>query len=88
MIGGAVGIAGHLTIVDDVVILARCMVTRSLPEKGVYGSGIPVAPAREWRKRVARFRRLDHTEDRLAAVEKQLGIEVRKLEEGDDGGDD
>jgi UDP-3-O-[3-hydroxymyristoyl] glucosamine N-acyltransferase len=88
MIGGAAGIAGHLTIVDDVIVLARCMVTRSLSEKGVYGSGIPVAPAREWRRRVARFRRLDHTEDRLAAVEKQLGMDVRKLDEGDDGGDD
>ncbi|MCC2654918.1 MAG: lpxD [Panacagrimonas sp.] len=88
MIGGAAGISGHLTIVDDVVVLGRCMVTRSLLEKGVYGSGIPVAPARDWRKRVARFRRLDVTETRLSAVEKQLGIEVRKLDEGDDGGDD
>ena len=87
MIGGAAGIAGHLTIADDVVILGRCMVTRSLTEKGVYGSGIPAAPARDWRRRVARFRRLDHTEERLAAVEKHLGIEVRKLDEGDDGGD-
>lgn len=88
MIGGAVGISGHLEIADDVVILGRTMVTRSLTEKGAYGSGLPAAPAREWRKRTARVRRLELTEQRLTAVEKKLGIESKKGNEGDDGGDD
>ncbi|MGH6962181.1 MAG: UDP-3-O-(3-hydroxymyristoyl)glucosamine N-acyltransferase, partial [Dongiaceae bacterium] len=50
LIGGAVGMAGHLTIADDVVILGRGMVTNSITEKGVYGSGLPLSDAREWRK--------------------------------------
>ena len=88
MIGGAVGISGHLEIADDVVILGRTMVTRSLTEKGAYGSDLPVAPAREWRKRTVRVRRLDQTEQRLMSLEKKLGIEPKKGNEGDDGGDD
>lgn len=88
MIGGAVGIGGHLVIGDDVVILGRAMVTKSLPAKGVYGSGLPVAPAREWRKQVARTRRLEQTEARLAAAERQLGIQSAPLDQGDDEGDE
>lgn len=88
MIGGAVGVGGHLVIGDDVVILAMAMVTKSLPLKGVYGSGMPAMPAREWRKQVARTRRLEHTESRLVAVEQRLGIEINRLEEGGDGADE
>ena len=88
MIAGAVGIGGHLEIADDIVILGRTTVTRSLLEKGAYGSTLTAAPAREWRKRTARVRRLEHTEQRLAAVEHKLGIENKKSDEGDDGGDD
>lgn len=74
MIGGAVGINGHIEIADDVVILGRAMVTQSLTEKGVYGSGLPIAPAREWRKSVARIRRLGRLEARVHDVENKLGI--------------
>ncbi len=87
MIGGAVGISGHLDIVDDTVILGRTMVTRSLTEKGAYGSDLPAAPAREWRKRTVRVRRLDVTEQRLGTLERKLGIETQQGNEGDDGGD-
>lgn len=74
LIAGAVGIAGHLSIGDDVVILARAMVTHSLPEKGAYGSGLPVAPAREWRRQVAQIRRLDKFDRRLRALMAAQGI--------------
>ncbi|HEU0197352.1 MAG TPA: UDP-3-O-(3-hydroxymyristoyl)glucosamine N-acyltransferase [Nevskiaceae bacterium] len=72
LIGGAAGIGGHLTIGDGVTILGRAMVTKSLPGPGVYGSGLPVLPAREWRREVARVKRLAGLEDRLARVEKHL----------------
>lgn len=88
MIGGAVGISGHLVIGDDVVILGMAMVIKSLPRKGVYGSGVPVAEARDWRKQIARMRRLEHTEARLKALEQQLGIDSKRFNDGDDGGDD
>lgn len=85
MIGGAVGITGHIEIADDVIVLGRAMVTQSLTEKGVYGSGLPIAPAREWRKTVARVRRLGKLEERLRSVEQTVGI--RAQDDGDDGQD-
>ncbi|HSW13734.1 MAG TPA: UDP-3-O-(3-hydroxymyristoyl)glucosamine N-acyltransferase [Solimonas sp.] len=78
LIGGAVGMAGHLTIADDVVILGRGMVIGSITEKGVYGSGLPLSEAREWRKTVARIRRLARLEERVKAVEQQLHVDSRE----------
>ncbi|MBI3171902.1 MAG: UDP-3-O-(3-hydroxymyristoyl)glucosamine N-acyltransferase, partial [Hydrocarboniphaga effusa] len=74
MIGGGAGISGHLDIGDDVVILGWTMVTRSLPGPGQYGSGMPAQPAREWRRSIARLRRLGSLEQRLGAIEQKLGI--------------
>lgn len=70
MIGGAVNIGGHLSVCADVVILGRAMVTGHITEPGVYGSGLPFAPAQEWRKTVARVRRLDKLEDRIKRLER------------------
>ena len=74
MIGGAAGIGGHLVIVDNVVVLGRAMVTKSIAAAGVYGSGLPAQPAREWRKLVARIRRLPGLELRLQDIEKKLRL--------------
>lgn len=76
MIGGAAGIAGHIEIADDVVLLGRAMVTGSITQKGVYGSGLPLDEVREWRKTVARVRRLGRLEERLRALERQSGGSV------------
>lgn len=76
MIGGQAGFNGHLLIGDDVVVLGSAMVTKSLPDKGIYGSGIPVESVSQWRRMVARVRRLQQTEARLCRVEKNLGIKV------------
>lgn len=73
MIGGAVGINGHLQIGDDVVIMAGAMVTKSLPGQTQYSGVIPAEPAAEWRKTVARLRRLEALQARVTALEKQLG---------------
>ncbi|MES2886189.1 MAG: UDP-3-O-(3-hydroxymyristoyl)glucosamine N-acyltransferase [Pseudomonadota bacterium] len=69
MIGGAVGISGHLNIVDDVIILGRAMVVGHVTTAGVYGSGLPLSPAMEWRKTVARLRRLDSLYARIKRLE-------------------
>lgn len=86
MIGGAVGIAGHIEIADDVILLGRAMVTGSIREKGVYGSGLPLDDARAWRKTVARIRRLDKLEQRVKKLEGATG--VSEGEDSDDGQDD
>ncbi|OOG27171.1 UDP-3-O-(3-hydroxymyristoyl)glucosamine N-acyltransferase [Thioalkalivibrio denitrificans] len=72
-IGGGAGIIGHLEIADGVTITAMTLVTHSIPEPGVYGSGVPHAPAREWNRTVARLRQLD-----------DLARRVRALEDGDE----
>ncbi|WP_028081297.1 UDP-3-O-(3-hydroxymyristoyl)glucosamine N-acyltransferase [Solimonas soli] len=74
MIGGAVGINGHIEIADDVVVLGRAMVTNSIRQRGIYGSGLPLDDAREWRKTVARVRRLGKLEARLQALEQHLRL--------------
>lgn len=63
MIGGKVGIAGHLEIGDDVAITGLTMVSRSLPGPGMYSSGWPAQPAREWRRQVAGLRRTTNRKD-------------------------
>lgn len=79
MIGGQAGFNGHLHIGDDVVVLGSAMVTKSLPDAGIYGSGIPVEDAREWRKMVARVRRLKGTEARIAALESHFNALSDKI---------
>lgn len=76
MIGGAVGITGHIEIADDVVVLGRAMVIGSIAQKGIYGSGLPLDDAREWRKTVARVRRLGKLEERLKALERLSGADA------------
>ena len=75
MIGGAVGIVGHLEIGDDVVVTGFSMVTHSLPGPGTYSSGLPAIQAIDWRRTVARLRRLDALERRLARLERDGGRE-------------
>jgi UDP-3-O-[3-hydroxymyristoyl] glucosamine N-acyltransferase len=75
LIGGAVGIGDNLKIADNVYISGFTMVTKSLTSPGAYGSGLPVMPAKDWRKLVARVRRLPHLDQRLALVEQELKLQ-------------
>ncbi len=59
MIGGGAGITGHIEIADDVVIKGAASVTKSIPVAGVYSSVWPAREDKEWRRKVARFNRLD-----------------------------
>jgi UDP-3-O-[3-hydroxymyristoyl] glucosamine N-acyltransferase len=73
-IAGAVGMAGHLHIGDDVHFTGMAMVTRSQSEAGVYSSGIPAMPNAEWRRTIARLKRLDALGGRVKRIEKQLDL--------------
>ncbi len=72
IIGGAVGMAGHLEICDDVHFTGMTMVTRSISQPGAYSSGTGIQPAAEWRRSAARFHQLDDMARRLQQLEKQL----------------
>ncbi|WP_428772138.1 UDP-3-O-(3-hydroxymyristoyl)glucosamine N-acyltransferase [Vibrio sp.] len=72
IIGGATVINGHIEIADGVTITGMGMVMRSIEEKGVYSSGIPLQTNKEWRKTATRVHRIDEMNKRLKAVEKKL----------------
>jgi UDP-3-O-[3-hydroxymyristoyl] glucosamine N-acyltransferase len=72
IIGGGTVINGHIEIVDGVTITGMGMVMRGISEKGMYSSGIPLQPNKEWRKTATRVHRIDDMNKRLKAVEKLL----------------
>lgn len=74
IIGGASVINGHVEIGDDVVVQGMAMVTKSLPGPGQYASGTPAEPVRDWRRQIARLRRMPQTLERLAVLEEKIGI--------------
>lgn len=70
LIGGGAGIVGHLAIADNVVITGMSMVTRSIRHAGVYSSGIPAQPGKDWNRNLARLRRVESLIKRIEALEK------------------
>ncbi|CAI09549.1 UDP-3-O-[3-hydroxymyristoyl] glucosamine N-acyltransferase (FirA protein) (EC 2.3.1.-) [Aromatoleum aromaticum EbN1] len=71
MIGGQAGIIGHLEIVDDVVVSAGTLVTKSIRRPGVYTANLPVQGHAEWVKNFAHLRHLDALVDRIRALEER-----------------
>lgn len=71
-VGGAVTILGHLTIHNDVMVTAHSLVTNSIKEPGVFSSGTPLQPKKEWQKNYIRFKQLDQMSKRIKTLEDQL----------------
>jgi len=71
LIGGAVGIVGHIEICDRVTVTAMSLVTGSIRAPGEYSSGTPLMENRDWRRNAARFRQLDALARRIAAQDKK-----------------
>lgn len=69
-IGGAVGIIGHLTIADKVMISAMSLVSRSIAQPGLYSSGTGLLESKEWKRNIVRFSQLDDMAKRLRELEK------------------
>ena len=84
MIGGQVGIGGHLTICDEAVITGCTMVSHSITRPGVYSGGIPYEQAHLWRRLVARFKRIESLAERLRALERRVAPAQDPEEEDDD----
>jgi UDP-3-O-[3-hydroxymyristoyl] glucosamine N-acyltransferase len=70
LLAGMVGVAGHITMCDDVTINGKGMVSKDITEPGVYASNFPVEDARKWNRRVAMLRRLDKLLGRVNKLEK------------------
>jgi UDP-3-O-[3-hydroxymyristoyl] glucosamine N-acyltransferase len=73
MIGGAAMIVGHIEIADGTVIAAATCVSKSISSAGVYASGLPQLPQREWRQTVAALHRLRSLFERVRALERGRG---------------
>jgi UDP-3-O-[3-hydroxymyristoyl] glucosamine N-acyltransferase len=73
MLGGMVGVVGHLEICDDVAITGRTMVSSSIRRPGVYSSGLPADEARRFRRNAARFQHLDELAKRVRRLEAGAG---------------
>jgi len=72
MIGGDVGVVGHIHIPDKTVLMGGTRVHSKLPKADVYCSGTSAEPAGSWRRNSIRFKQLDQMAKRLAQLEKQL----------------
>lgn len=71
MIGGGVGIIGHLSICDDVILQVRSLVAQSIDKPGMYGGTLPADDAARWRRNAARFKQLDELAKRVRALERK-----------------
>ncbi|WP_386686957.1 UDP-3-O-(3-hydroxymyristoyl)glucosamine N-acyltransferase [Lonepinella sp. MS14437] len=71
-IGGASVINGHMEICDQAIVTGMGMVMRPITEPGIYSSGIPLQPNKEWRKTAALTMDIDKMNKRLKALEKKL----------------
>ena len=69
MFAGSAGAVGPISICDDVVVLARAVVTRDITEPGSYRGMCPAETARGWSKFVARLRRLEALQARVRKLE-------------------
>jgi UDP-3-O-[3-hydroxymyristoyl] glucosamine N-acyltransferase len=74
ILGGRVGLNGHITLCDDVVVLGTSFISHSINKPGVYSSALPSEEAGTWRRIVGRIKRLDVMAKRLRAVEKHVGF--------------
>ncbi|MEX2124150.1 MAG: UDP-3-O-(3-hydroxymyristoyl)glucosamine N-acyltransferase [Woeseia sp.] len=70
MFAGQSGIVGHISICDDVVIGGATMVSKDIREPGFYTASFPAEKDKDWKRKVARFRRLDDLVRRVARLEK------------------
>jgi UDP-3-O-[3-hydroxymyristoyl] glucosamine N-acyltransferase len=69
VIAGGVGINGHISICDNVQVTGFSMITKDITQSGVYSSGIPAVPTREWQKNTVQLRTIDKLYTRVKALE-------------------
>lgn len=72
MLAGQVGVNGHVEICDDVTLLGRAVVSKSITRPGTYSSTFVAEEVRSWNRRVASLRRLDKLQNRVRELEKKV----------------
>ena len=70
MIGGQVGIIGHITIADGVKIAAQSGIGKSILEENMVVEGSPAFNIREFQRAYVHYRRLDTLVKRVNEIER------------------
>jgi UDP-3-O-[3-hydroxymyristoyl] glucosamine N-acyltransferase len=70
ILAGDAGLVGHINVCDNVQVMARSLVTKSIVVPGAYSSVMPMMEIREWRKNAVRITQLDSIARRLKKLEK------------------
>jgi UDP-3-O-[3-hydroxymyristoyl] glucosamine N-acyltransferase len=78
LIGGGVGIVGHLEVCDGVTLQSMALVTGSIRKPGSYSSVSPLQKTQDWRRNAVRFRQLDKMARKLNQIEKKIKLEKDK----------
>jgi UDP-3-O-[3-hydroxymyristoyl] glucosamine N-acyltransferase len=71
MFAGMGGAVGHVSICDDVIVGAKSFVSKDITEPGTYLASFPAEPAKDWAKKVGRFRRIQALQDRVKKLEQK-----------------
>lgn len=72
MLGGAIAVNDHVNIVDNVMITGASQVAHDIDDAGVWSSTFRAMPAGQWRRLLARFRKLGHLDQRLKRLENRF----------------
>jgi len=72
VIGGGVGITGHLSICDKVSVSAMSMVTRTIDQPGVYSSGTLLQESSLWKRNAVTLSKLSGLSKRVQKLEQNL----------------
>ncbi len=84
VLGGKVGLSGHITLCDDVVVAGTSFISHSIHKPGMYSSALPSEEVGAWRRIVGRIKRLDSMARRLRALEQRVGISQVDRESSED----
>jgi UDP-3-O-[3-hydroxymyristoyl] glucosamine N-acyltransferase len=91
-IGGASGIAGHISVCDDAIISTMTLISRSVTKPGFYSGIFPSMENAQWERAAAVVRQLPELRKRVRHLEQssrqQPEIQAIRAEEGPDEGAD
>ena len=70
MFAGRSGSVGHVSICDDVIVAACSFVSKDITEPGVYNGAFPAEKDKNWKRKAARYRRIEDIVQRISDLEK------------------
>jgi len=71
LFAGQAGVVGHIRICDDVIVGGATMISKDISEPGFYTASFPAEKDRDWKRKVARFRRMEDLAKRVGRLERQ-----------------